>query len=270
MQRTCRFSVYGVRGAFPITRHTCSEYGGNTSCFLLEWPGGNLVLDAGTGLVTLGEKLARQGQKRVDILLGHLHLDHLLGLVTLPQLYDPLAQVHLYAPSSGRKQLRTQLSRLLGPPFWPLDLLHGQAQVVLHPLRPEDTFTVAGARVRTAQGMHPGGSLLYRLQVEGKSVVYTLDCEPDAAAMEELAAFAQSAELIVWDANFAPEDKKPGWGHSTWLEGVTMRRLADADMVLMTHYDRNYTDAFLHEQQALAAQLDTACRFAKEGMEIEL
>ena len=88
--------------------------------------------------------------------------------------------------------------------------------------------------------------------------------------MEELAAFAQSAELIVWDANFAPEDKKPGWGHATWLEGVTMRRLADADMVLMTHYDRNYTDAFLREQQALAAQLDTACRFAKEGMEIEL
>ena len=34
----------------------------------------------------------------------------------------------------------------------------------------------------------------------------------------------------------------------------------------MTHFSHTYTDAFLREQERLAAELDPKVRFAREGM----
>lgn len=118
MKQAWRVTIWGVRGSIPMVSPEYMGYGGNTSCVCLDCGGDTVVLDAGSGLTALGARMAREGRRRADILLGHIHLDHVLGLFSFPLLHEPEAQIHLYADSS---QLEV-LVRLAGPPLWPVSL----------------------------------------------------------------------------------------------------------------------------------------------------
>ena len=123
MKKEWRITVWGVRGSAPRPSPDCMEHGGNTACISLEHGDHTVILDAGTGLAPLGQVLsAREGPKRLDILLSHLHIDHVLGLYTFSPFFDPDAEIHLYgrtgAPRPDRVRPRERaadLGRLLRP-----------------------------------------------------------------------------------------------------------------------------------------------------------
>ena len=260
-------AVLGVRGSFPVTGRDYLEYGGNTSCFLADLCGETVILDAGSGLASLGTAVPLpDGRKRVHILLSHPHLDHIMGLFSFPLLYDRSAEICLY----GDMGLRSWLGAVLGPPDWPVGLDDFQARVEGRELAPGAQLPLGDSMVlSTLRGNHPGDSLLYRLEGGGKTLVYALDCEMDGDMRAALARFAQDADLLIWDATFAPDDLIKGWGHSTWQEGLALGRAAGAGRVLMAHYSQAYTDSFLSEQEKLAGA-DSRCLFAREGMVIQL
>ena len=260
-------TVLGVRGSFPMTGGDFLEYGGNTSCFLADLGGETVILDAGSGLAALGTAVPLPaGRKQVHILLSHLHLDHIMGLFSFPLLHDPAAEICLY----GDTKLRSCLGAVLGPPYWPVGLDDFRANVQVRELAPGTRLPLGeGVCLSTLRGNHPGGSLLYRLEGGGKTLVYALDCEMDEDMSAALARFARDADLLIWDATFAAGGLKKGWGHSTWQEGLALGGLARAKRVLMTHYSQTYSDRFLSEQEKLAAA-DSRCLFAKEGMVLPL
>ena len=260
-------AVLGVRGSFPATGRDFLEYGGNTSCFLADMCGETVILDAGSGLDSLGAAVPLPGgRRRVHILLSHLHLDHIMGLFSFPLLYDPAAGICLY----GDTGLRSRLDTVLGPPYWPLGLDDFQARVEVRELAPGARLPLGdGVTVSTLRGNHPGGSLLYRLEGGGKALVYALDCEMEPTMSAALTRFAQNADLLIWDATFAADDLKKGWGHSTWQEGLALGSSAGVKRVLMAHYAQTYSDRFLAEQERLASA-DSMCLFAREGMVIQL
>ena len=260
-------TVLGVRGSFPITGRDYLEYGGNTSCFLADLCGETVILDAGSGLTSLGTAVPLPGgRKRVHILLSHPHIDHIMGLFSFPLLHDPGAEIVLY----GDTGLRSRLDTVLGPPYWPVGLDDFQARVQVRELEPEAQFSLgAGVAVSTLRGNHPGNSLLYRLEAGGKTLVYALDCEMSEDMSAALADFAQNADLLIWDASFTDEDLIKGWGHSTWQEGLALGRQAGVKQVLMTHYSQTYTDSFLSEQEKLAGA-GGVCLFARERMVLQL
>lgn len=264
-------TVLGTRGSFPATGGDFLEYGGNTSCFLVDLGGETVILDAGSGLISLGAGVPLPGgRKSVHILLSHLHLDHIMGLFSFPLLNDPAAEICLYGEAYGNTKLRSLLGTALGPPYWPLVLDDLQARVQVRELTPGVQLSLGDSVViSTLRGNHPGNSLLYRLEGCGKTLVYTLDCEMDKNMCTSLTCFAQNADLLIWDASFAPSDLKKGWGHSTWQEGLALCRMAGAKRILMTHYSRSYSDRFLSEQEKLAGA-DSRCLFAREGMVLKL
>ena len=267
METDGTIAVLGVRGSFPATGGDFLEYGGNTSCFLVDLGGETVILDAGSGLSSLGTDVPLPGgRKRVHMLLSHLHLDHIMGLFSFSLLHDPAAEICLY----GDMGLRSRLDAVLGPPYWPLGLDDFQARVEVRELEPGARLPLGdGVTLSTLRGNHPGGSLLYRLEGGGKTLVYALDCEMDENMSAALARFAQDADLLIWDATFTAGDLIKGWGHSTWQEGLALGRLADVKRVLMTHYTQSYSDRFLSEQERLAGA-DSRCLFAKEGMVLPL
>lgn len=276
MEHRWRVTVWGVRGSVPVPAGTVLKYGGNTSCISIDFGSGmgNLVVfDAGSGLLNLGKKLmGRRDVKRVDLFLGHLHLDHVLGLFAFEPFFDPEMEIHLYGEAREGKSFEGQLETLVGRPYWPVKIKEFPAKVFFHEIGPGASFLLPGhpdVTVRTLRGNHLGGSLLYRLDGGGRSILYALDCETDEEIWDALVDFAKEAGLLIWDANFTSSDLKKGWGHSTWEQGVALRKAANVTEVLMTHYCWNYTDAFLDRQEELAKD-DTACRFAREGMTIEL
>lgn len=261
-------SVWGVRGALPVADRQFLEYGGNTSCFCLDYEEGLLCFDAGSGLIGR----LPEGTRRVDILISHVHVDHILGLYSLSALQG--TEIHLYGGAQEGVSFRKRLETVLGRPYWPLGLDEMGERVQVHEIGPGDVFRPDGKehgpRVSVLRGNHPGGSLLYRAEIGKVSVAYALDCEMDEEMISSLIEFARRSSLLIWDANFTRKDKKPGWGHSTWEEGLALGRAAEAERILMTHYSRDYTDTFLREQQQLAEKESGSCRFAKEGMVIVL
>lgn len=266
MEHPWRVEIWGVRGSAPAPSAQFLEYGGNTPCISVDVGHTMVALDAGSGLTALGNRMVREGRRRADILIGHLHMDHVMGLFSFPLLYDPAADVRLYGPPGFGEALR----RLAAPPWWPVGLAECRAQVEFCEVQPGQPLDIAGLSVSTLAGNHPGGCLYYRLQGAGRSLTYALDCELSGDMAPRLAAFAQGADLLIWDASFAPGALKPGWGHSTWEQGVALGRAAGAKRVLMTHYSPDYTDEFLRGQEELARKEDPRCQFAREGMEILL
>ena len=109
-------SVWGVRGSAPVPSKEFMEYGGNTSCFSVKKENHVIIFDMGTGLTVLGRELIKKKSMRFDILLSHLHIDHLLGLFSFQPLFCPEIEIHLY----GRIGLEGNIRKLLSPPWYPL------------------------------------------------------------------------------------------------------------------------------------------------------
>ena len=50
----------GVRGSYPVANKDFLQYGGNTSCVEVNVNGHLIILDAGTGLIEVGNKLLKE------------------------------------------------------------------------------------------------------------------------------------------------------------------------------------------------------------------
>lgn len=258
-------SVWGVRGSAPVPSKEFMEYGGNTSCFSVKRENHVIIFDTGTGLTVLGKELIKQKIMRFDILLSHLHIDHLLGLFSFQPLFYSGTEMHLY----GRIGLEKDIKQFLSPPWYPLGVEDFAAKIYFHEIESENSFRLGKFLVSTIKGNHPDGSILYRLDGDGKSFVYALDCEYDKETSLRLSKFAYASKLMVWDASFIEKDFKKGWGHSTWKQGIETAHKANIKQVLMAHYNSQYTDTFLHEQEKIACE-DKSCIFSKEGMRLRI
>lgn len=263
-------TIWGVRGALPAAERQYMEYGGNTSCVSLDYSGGALCFDAGSGLLGLMDRLGETD--RLDILISHVHMDHILGLYALSGCRA--AEIHLYGEARRGVSFLGQLEAVTGRPYWPVGLKDMGGRVTVHEIAPGDRLTLpregGEIQISTLRGNHPDGSVLYRAEAGGRSVAYALDCEMGGRMADSLADFARDADLLIWDANFTQSDKQAGWGHSTWEEGLAVGRAAGVRRILMTHYSRDYTDEFLRRQERLAQEAFDACAFAREGMVIAL
>ena len=267
--------VWGVRGSHPVPQKEFFGYGGNTSCISLESGEKRIIFDGGSGLIPLGDELNRMEEiKEIHLLISHAHIDHVIGLLGFKPFWDKGKRIHLYGSEREGIPFAQQLERLMGKPFWPLGLLDFRADIRVHEVKAGDSFFLGESSQRvnvgTFLGRHPGGSTLYRLDMDGKRFVYGLDCDPDQELIPSFRDFARNADLMVWDASFAPGDKKEGWGHSTWEEGIRFRRSAGIRRMLMAHYSREYSDKFLEKQEELMRERDEGSLFAREGMKLLL
>ena len=74
-----RLTFYGVRGSIPTPGAAYVRYGGNTACVHIELEDGtDIILDSGTGIRVLGERLI-QKDTPINLLLSHNHWDHIQG-----------------------------------------------------------------------------------------------------------------------------------------------------------------------------------------------
>lgn len=259
--------VWGVRGSFPATKKCFAEYGGNTSCISVKYNGNIICLDAGSGLTELIENT--KDVRRLDILMSHLHIDHIMGLFYLSAFTGE--EIHLYGASYEGQSFEEHVMKIAGSPYWPLDFKDLSAKVYIHEITAGSEFEIpCGATVCTMNGNHPNGSLLYKLRIGSASLTYALDCEMNDEVLKQLSEFAKNTDLLIWDANFTDEDKQPGWGHSTWSEGLALADSAGVKSIMMTHYSRDYEDEFLMGQEEICKQKNPASIFAREGMVIKL
>lgn len=273
MEQKWKITVWGVRGSMPTPSEDFLRYGGNTSCLSVDCGSFLAVFDAGCGLAQLGKRLKNSDIKRIDLFLGHLHIDHVIGLFGFRAFHDPEMEIHLYGEAREGVSFRRQLEALIGPPYWPLSLKDFPARIRLCEIGPEQFIPLPdGIFVRTLRGNHPNGSIYFRLEDDKRSMVYALDCELEEAFLPQIVRFAQNTDLMVCDASFTAEEltRRRGWGHSSWQQCLALRRACGAKRALLTHYSDSYDDRFLQQEERLASAEDPDTRFAREGMEVLL
>jgi phosphoribosyl 1,2-cyclic phosphodiesterase len=84
---TFRLKFWGTRGSIACPGPDTVKYGGNTTCFEVTCGFRRIIIDAGTGIRALGQKIMLEEGNVLDtdIFFTHTHMDHIQGcLSSLP------------------------------------------------------------------------------------------------------------------------------------------------------------------------------------------
>lgn len=277
-----RITFWGTRGSLATPGPETARYGGNTSCVEIRGAGGTLlVLDAGTGIRRLGAALPG-GIRRIDLLLTHLHLDHLQGLGFFAPLYNPAMEVHIWGPGSTTQSLWARLTRYLSPPLFPLHLRDLPCRLHLHEMT-SDTFEIGEFQVSAALVCHPGPTFGYRIASHSAAVTYLPDHEPALGARTFPIApewtsgyhLAKDADVLIHDAQYSCGEYPDhiGWGHSSIRHAIDFAALAGVRQLVPFHHDPAHSDSDLDQligEAVQSARPSFPVRPACEGQSIAL
>ena len=249
-----RVRLWGTRGSIASSGAGTVKYGGDTSSVELRTSEGRLViLDAGSGIRPLGGSL--QGETRVDILLSHLHMDHVQGLPFFGPMLDPDVEVHIWGPVSTTRGLRDRISRYLSPPLFPVRV-RDLANAVFHDVRPS-TFEIDGLTITADLILHPGTTLGYRITEGDRSLAYLPDHEPALGdrsfpcdrSWTSGYGLAHGVDVLIHDAQYTDEEyeERVGWGHSSLSQLSAFVDTVEASRLVTFHHDPGHDDAKLDE-----------------------
>jgi phosphoribosyl 1,2-cyclic phosphodiesterase len=308
MQFLPAFSVtfWGVRGSYPTPGPGTVRYGGNTPCVELNVNGFTIILDAGTGIIPLGQELMRRSraaEKPVEavILFSHLHHDHSQGFPFFTPAFIPSTRLHLCGPDFMNSSPKVMLNSVMNPPYFPLRLDELNAWLSFATLREADMVLIGESvggvalcstadeanyndpdliKIRVLRSYaHPNGVLHYRVDWRGTSLVYATDTEGYVNGDQRLARFARGAALLIHDAQYTDEHylgmapglpTTQGYGHSTVQIACRAAAAAGAERLVLFHHAPEYDDNQLDRIALLAETCRGGTLLAREGLRIDL
>lgn len=248
-------TLWGTRGSLATPGPEMARYGGDTSCVSVRGREGTvLVLDAGTGIRRLAATLPA-AISRVDVLLTHLHMDHIQGLGFFAPLYRPDLDVHIWGPASTTLGLQARLMRYLSPPLFPV-FLSELPKLVFHEV-PCGEVEIGEFRVSSALVCHPGPTVGYRIsEAEGGVLTYLPDHEPALGTLRfpclprawtSGGTLAAGADLLIHDSQYSTAEYPGhcGWGHSSIKQAMDFGTLTEVKELVPFHHDPHHTDADL-------------------------
>jgi phosphoribosyl 1,2-cyclic phosphodiesterase len=292
-----RVRFWGVRGSYPTPGPHTVRHGGNTSCVEMQVGKHTLIFDAGSGIVRLGAELQQRPKGELlyaSLFITHGHGDHLLGFPFFAPLFDPHAHIHIFGPQLCGQNIEQLVTPLMSPPYFPVDVRHLPSKRAYHTIVDEKRLVWMNGKpmldgthsclnstsserdvvviARMTQSHPLDGSLNYRIEYAGRSVVYATDVEWEHGCEPEFVSFVEGADLLIHDAQYTMQDYKDkhGYGHCTVEMAVEAARAAHVGELVLFHHEPTYDDNQLDlmEQEARAGFART--RSACEGMEIDL
>jgi len=294
---TLRF--WGVRGSIPTPGPSTIRYGGNTSCSELRHEDKLFILDAGSGLRLLGNELLKsQAPVKASIFISHMHWDHIQGIPFFTPAFIPNNNFTFYGAEDADKELATIISDQMDPTYFPIELKDMGSKLQFKRLY-EGKYQIDGISLETMYVNHPGNSLGYKFQLNGKVLAYIRDNEPfqtdhtDNSSTQssnpdemmigedgnhKLIQFIQGSDVLVHDAQYTQDEyeQKITWGHSPIDYTVDIAIKAGVNKLVLFHHDPLHNDeqidTMLESAQNLVGKsgkkIDISA--AKEGMTIEI
>ncbi len=269
---------WGVRGSIPSPGPETAEVGGNTSCVEIECGSTRIILDAGTGIRGLGARLVERHELDVHLFLSHYHWDHIQGLPYFAPAYVPSANLKIFGPATTAS-LREVLCQQMAWPSFPVAFDELESSYTLRQVEDRDRLWVDGVLVSASIfEHHPGGVAVYRIEHDGRSVVYATDMGGGSSPDPALLALADEADLLIYDAQYTPAEypgksggPKMAWGgHSTYEMGCAIAHAAKVGRLVLFHHDPRRTDREVAELEAQAQLSFDGATAAREGAVIQL
>ena len=267
-----QITFWGVRGSYPVPGAATVRYGGQTSCVEVRSDSGDcIIVDAGTGMRALGNKLAGEAAGRpgqYHVLLSHVHWDHIQGLPFFSPAYVPGTRISVYALLTAADELNQVIGGITRHEFFPMPLEAVPAQFDFHQVEPGVDFVVGSFHVTPIALNHPFGSVGYRIDADGSSVAYVADTAPfdkvlhkqhflagpeplssdDTVALgamrAALLARLKGVDTVIYDTHFLPEEyaRFPHYGHSTPDQALDICVEAGVRRLVLYHHAPGHTD----------------------------
>ncbi|MCD8350384.1 MAG: MBL fold metallo-hydrolase [Planctomycetaceae bacterium] len=291
---TITIVIRGARGSHPMPGPATVRYGGNTTCQEIHVGGRLIVLDAGTGIISLGNELAKKPPQTMAVFFSHNHHDHIDGILYFKPAYQKTTTMYIYGPADEPGTIMDALETISSPAAHPVQfarmgmkfdstiLKNGDVVVwragadAPSRLRDGDSAGPEDVVLRVLKNnLHPiEGVLNFRLEYGGKSYVYATDVEGNEERGDpELAAFARGTDLLAHDGQYTSAeyaDGKRGWGHSTIRMAIKTAEAAGVEKLAIIHHEPEHSDDQLDAMEAEGKKAWPGLFFAREGQVITI
>ncbi|MDB9822158.1 MBL fold metallo-hydrolase [Deltaproteobacteria bacterium] len=259
-------SFWGTRGSVSTPGRITEKYGGNTPCVSVRCQDTQIIFDAGTGIRNLGIELLEEIKREdnppsLHLFLSHTHWDHIQGLPFFMPSYHKDTKLTIYGSPRKERFLASILKEQMDYEYFPVSMSAFPADISIQEIGEENIRLGALTVEWQEQIFHPGGSVRYKVSLNGKKVVYATDVELDnmfnnikhneenRALAQEFMSFISHADLLIADAQYTEDEyrDKVGWGHSSIPVLLDTAFQSQVKQLAIFHHDPQHSDKLLDE-----------------------
>lgn len=262
-----------------------STYGGNSTCIeVITETGDRIIIDAGSGLRFLGREMMKtefsKGKGVGYMFLTHTHWDHIQGIPFFLPFFIKGNRFNIFSPFDDMKE---RLNYQQVPTHFPVTLDFMPAEKKYYFLEHEEEFVLNNTKIINKRMPHPGGAYGYRIEENGKSFVYTTDCEFNIEHIDLIDTYKDfflNSDVSVFDTQYTFEESidKMDYGHSSASIAIDIAEKFNVKRLILFHHDPDYGDEKLDNVLANARTYLSFKRnidglkvdIAYEGLEIDL
>jgi phosphoribosyl 1,2-cyclic phosphodiesterase len=227
-------TCWGSRGSIPVSGTDYIKYGGDTTCIEIRTKSDDIIIiDAGTGIRRLGNRLMDEKQYKYNFIFTHAHWDHVMGLPFFKPLYSEKAKLILYKC-----------------PFHSEFVRYSEIKAKMEYREAFTTeFEIGSVIITPIQINHPGNGSGYKFTEDGKSFVFLTDNElgfehPHGLLYKDYLEFSTGAHLLIHDAEYTPEEYEStmNWGHSVFTHALDLALEAGVGQLGLFHLNQERSD----------------------------
>jgi phosphoribosyl 1,2-cyclic phosphodiesterase len=259
-----KVKFWGTRGSIAVPGKQTIRYGGNTTCLEITLGSGRVVvIDAGTGIRALGEKLSSENESLdIHLLVTHIHWDHVLGFPYFTPLYKTTSTIHIDGCPTCIYGLRNTFENKMGDGFFPVKFAELKAGIRYLDVLQQRPLEIDGTTIDAIPLHHPQGGFGFRFREGEKTLVFLTDNELggdnwNGRSTGNYAAFCRNADLLIHDAQFTPQeiDDRRNWGHSDYGAAFHLALEAGVKKLILFHHDPSRTDGQVAQIQGACAEM---------------
>ena len=265
-----KITCWGSRGSLPVSGSEYFKYGGDTACLDIRTGSGDIIIiDAGTGVRRLGNKLLEEGIDSAHFIFTHAHWDHLMGFPFFKPIYIPGTRLFMHRCPFHKTFVEKTLNRIMSQPYFPVRYKDIQADISYEDACPTP-FEIGSVKIMPISISHPNGGSGYKFIEDDRSFVFLTDNElgfahPGDHSVEAYIDFCGGTDLLIHDAEYTPEEylTTRGWGHSVFTDTIDLAMAAGVNNLGLYHLNQERTDTQM-DQIVLACQ----DRIKEKGIEM--
>ncbi|HJL78689.1 MAG TPA: MBL fold metallo-hydrolase, partial [Candidatus Marinimicrobia bacterium] len=227
---------WGVRGSIATPGKETVRYGGDTSCIEIRCGKEIFILDAGSGIRKLGNKILKEKPQHINILFSHFHWDHIQGFPFFAPVFNKKYSITLIGERKMNFTLEQLFTAQLMFPYFPLSLAELDAKINFQEITAKDRIIKNNVTIKLARLNHPGGCIGYRIEYGGKSFFFSTDTEHFRFIDKTLLKISLNAGVLFYDFNYTDDEylgkigfPKKGRGQSTWTNGIKSAKTAKVE-----------------------------------------
>ncbi len=240
---------WGSRGSIPVSGKKYNKYGGDTTCIEIRTKENDIIIvDAGTGIRRLGNRLIKEGLDSYHFILTHAHWDHLMGFPFFRPLFRRQTKIHMHRSPFHKKFMESMFSKVMAPPNFPVKYSDLKATIIYEEGRPEQ-FKIGSVTVEPIPISHPNTGKGYKFTEDGKSFVFITDNElgfvhKGGLSFNDYVDFSKGADLLIHDAEYTEEEYQTfiEWGHSTYTAALDLAVKAGVKKFGLFHLNQERSD----------------------------